>query len=68
MIGAIIEDVIPNQNQINKANRHKKFENYLKNNPESLNDYIKLKENSRGLSIQQYYRKKVELINEILGK
>jgi GrpB-like predicted nucleotidyltransferase (UPF0157 family) len=44
----------------------RKFENYLQKNPKALNEYAELKENSRGLSIQQYYRKKLEFINKIL--
>lgn len=44
----------------------RKFENYLKNNLEMLNEYVKLKEESRGLSVQYYYRKKIEFINKVL--
>lgn len=45
-----------------------KFENYLRNNPESLERYKKLKEDGNGLSVREYYRRKIEFINEILDK
>lgn len=45
-----------------------KFENYLKTHKESLEKYKKLKENSGGLSAQDYYRRKMEFINDILSK
>lgn len=45
-----------------------KFENYLRNNTESLEKYKKLKENGNGLSVREYYRRKIEFINEILEK
>lgn len=45
---------------------HGKFENYLKQNKNALQEYIKLKEESNGLNAQQYYRKKLEFINKIL--
>ncbi len=45
-----------------------KFETYLRSHPEGLEEYRKLKEEGDGLSTRQYYRKKVEFINEILGK
>ena len=45
-----------------------KFENYLRNNPESLKRYKKLKEDGDGLSVREYYRRKIEFINEILDK
>jgi GrpB-like predicted nucleotidyltransferase (UPF0157 family) len=46
---------------------HGKFENYLKENKNALQEYIKLKEESNGLNAQQYYRKKLEFINKILN-
>ncbi|MBU1039229.1 GrpB family protein [Patescibacteria group bacterium] len=44
-----------------------KFETYLRNNPKSLKDYQQLKEKSNGLSVQEYYRKKIEFINRVLS-
>ena len=43
-----------------------KFENYLKQHPEILEEYKKLKEESEGLTVQEYYRKKLEFINKII--
>lgn len=45
-----------------------KFEGYLKDHPDELERYKKLKEDSAGLSTQAYYRIKEEYINEILSK
>jgi flavin-dependent dehydrogenase/GrpB-like predicted nucleotidyltransferase (UPF0157 family) len=45
-----------------------KFENYLRNNPDALESYRILKENGNGLTIREYYRRKVEFINSILSK
>ncbi len=45
-----------------------KFENYLKENPESLKKYEELKRESNGLTVQEYYRIKIEFINGILAK
>lgn len=45
-----------------------KFENYLKNHSDALENYKKLKENGDGLSVQDYYRRKIEFINDILSK
>lgn len=44
------------------------FENYLSSNSDSLEEYKKIKEDSRELSIQKYYRKKLEFINKIINK
>lgn len=44
------------------------FENYLKKNKEALKGYENLKINSNGLSVQEYYRRKLEFINKILNK
>jgi GrpB-like predicted nucleotidyltransferase (UPF0157 family) len=43
-----------------------KFENYLKSHPEALGRYRLLKEAGHGLSTREYYRRKIEFINEIL--
>lgn len=44
-----------------------RFYNYLSEHGEALEQYKKLKEECAGLSCQQYYRKKIEFINEVLG-
>lgn len=44
------------------------FENYLKSHPEALEAYRKLKEANDGKSLREYYRKKIEFINDILEK
>jgi GrpB-like predicted nucleotidyltransferase (UPF0157 family) len=43
-----------------------KFESYLKENPDALEDYKNIKEECDGLTVQSYYRKKIEFINKIL--
>ena len=43
-----------------------KFESYLKKHPEFLKKYEKLKEQGDGLTMQKYYRRKIEFINKIL--
>ena len=43
------------------------FINYLKTHPDSLEEYRKLKELGNGLSTREYYRRKLEFINEIMG-
>lgn len=45
-----------------------RFEGYLMKHPEALEAYKKLKENSDGLSVQEYYRRKTEFLNDILAK
>ncbi len=45
-----------------------KFEKYLKSHPKALKDYQKLKENGNGLSVQEYYRRKIGFINKVLDK
>jgi GrpB-like predicted nucleotidyltransferase (UPF0157 family) len=44
------------------------FENYLRKNPDALEQYRVLKENNNGKSVKEYYRQKTEFINEILEK
>ena len=44
-----------------------KFEEYVRQNPKTLNAYQKLKEEGEGLSTQKYYRRKIEFINDILA-
>lgn len=43
------------------------FEKKLKNDPNKLESYQKLKEDGNGLSVRDYYRRKVEFINKILS-
>ncbi len=44
-----------------------RFENYLKSHPDALEAYRLLKEAGDGLTVREYYRRKVEFINQILG-
>lgn len=48
--------------------RNMAFEDYLKSHPETLDEYRKLKEESNGMGLREYYRKKIEFINDILEK
>lgn len=43
-----------------------KFEAYLREHPESLRAYERMKEEGHGLSTQQYYRRKTDFVNRIL--
>jgi len=45
-----------------------KFEEYLKKDSRVLEDYRKLKEKGAGLSTRKYYKRKIEFINDILGR
>jgi GrpB-like predicted nucleotidyltransferase (UPF0157 family) len=45
-----------------------KFEGYLRSHPEALDEYRKLKEEGNGLSVREYYRRKIEFINRIIKK
>ncbi len=45
-----------------------KFENYLAWHPETLEEYRLLKESGDGLSTREYYRRKIEFINNVLEK
>lgn len=64
--GTTIEIMLTNKEHQSWVNGER-FINYLKENPETLEKYRKLKEECAGLNCQQYYRKKIEFINEILG-
>lgn len=64
--GTTIEIMLTNKEHQNWVNGER-FYNYLKENPEALERYIKLKEECAGLNCQEYYRRKIEFINEILG-
>lgn len=43
-----------------------RFETYLKTHSKALDEYRKLKENGNGLSVREYYRRKINFINKIL--
>ncbi len=43
-----------------------RFENYLKTHLETLDRYRRLKEVDVGLTVRDYYLKKLEFINEVL--
>ncbi len=45
-----------------------RFEVYLKTHPEDLERYKVLKEKGNGLSVREYYKRKIEFINGILNK
>ena len=65
--GTRIEIMLTNQNHQSWIDGEKHF-NYLKQNPEALEQYRKLKEDGNGVSVREYYRRKIEFINEILNK
>lgn len=44
------------------------FETYLKKHPETLGAYEKLKEEMNGWTSREFYRRKIEFINEVLEK
>lgn len=44
------------------------FEQHLKDNPTYLESYQELKEAGNGLNTREYYRRKIEFINDILEK
>lgn len=44
------------------------FEEYLRNHPDDLERYRVLKEESNGMSVKEYYRRKTEFINDILAR
>ncbi len=45
-----------------------KFEKYLKQNPESLKEYEKLKQKCNNLPLREYYKNKIKFINNILRR
>jgi len=63
--GTKIEIMLTNKDHPSWINGER-FMNCLKENPEALERYRKLKEECAGLNNQQYYRRKIEFINEIL--
>lgn len=42
------------------------FETYLREHPEYLEKYRILKENCNGVTVKEYYRQKIEFINDIM--
>jgi GrpB-like predicted nucleotidyltransferase (UPF0157 family) len=44
-----------------------KFEQYLKSHRTALENYRLIKENGNGLNVREYYRRKIEFLNEILA-
>lgn len=64
--GTTIEIMLTNKDHDSWINGERFF-NYLSENAEELEQYKKLKEECTGLNCQQYYRKKIEFINEVLG-
>lgn len=44
------------------------FEDYLLSHSEELEKYRKLKENAEGVSTREYYKRKIEFINDILER
>lgn len=65
--GTRIEIMLTNQDHQSWIDGEKHF-NYLKQNPEALEQYRKLKEDGDGVSVREYYRRKIEFINDILEK
>lgn len=45
-----------------------RFTNYLLENPKALDKYRQLKEDGDGISVREYYTRKIEFINETLSK
>lgn len=62
-----IEIVVVNQDS-EGWKRNIAFDNYLKNHPKVLEAYRILKESSDGIGMRDYYRKKMEFINDVLEK
>jgi GrpB-like predicted nucleotidyltransferase (UPF0157 family) len=44
------------------------FEEYLKNNTDALKEYMKIKEESEGVTTREYYRRKLEFMNKIFDQ
>lgn len=62
-----IEIVIVNQDS-EGWKKNMVFEDYLKSHPEALEEYRKLKEANHEVGIKEYYRRKMEFINNIIDK
>ena len=65
--GIRIDIHLINEEHANWLNSEK-FTTHLKTHPEALEEYRLLKEVGDGLSIQEYYRRKLEFINDILAR
>lgn len=65
--GTRIEIMLTNQDHQSWIDGER-FMSYLRANPEELERYRKLKEEGAGVSIREYYRRKIEFINDILSK
>ena len=65
--GIRIDIHLVNEEHANWLNSEK-FEDYLKTHPEALEEYRLLKEAGDGLSVREYYRQKLEFINDILTR
>lgn len=65
--GTTIEIMLTNKEHPSWINGER-FRDNLLENPEALERYKKLKEECAGLNCQEYYRRKIEFINEILGE
>jgi GrpB-like predicted nucleotidyltransferase (UPF0157 family) len=63
--GTVIEIMLINKEHESWI-RGERFYEYLKENPETLEKYKKLKEDATGVSTREYYRRKIEFINEVL--
>jgi GrpB-like predicted nucleotidyltransferase (UPF0157 family) len=63
--GTVIEIMLTNKEHESWI-RGERFYEYLKENPETLEQYRKLKEDASGVSTREYYRRKIEFINDIL--
>ncbi len=66
-IGKRIDVHLMNENRAGWLNCER-FEAYLRTHPEALEEYRLLKESGDGISTREYYRKKLEFINEILER
>lgn len=65
--GIKVEIFLINKNSADWKNGLK-FENYLKNNCNALSEYEKLKKRCDGFSVREYYKEKINFINEVLEK
>ena len=66
-LGKRVDVFVINKQHIDWLNSTR-FENYLKHNRDALWAYEKIKESGNGLSTREYYRRKIEFINDILEK
>lgn len=59
-------DIFPVNRENDDYKDMMKFELYLYAHPNALDEYKKIKESSNGVSVREYYCKKLEFINAIL--